>query len=174
MPALAEPLEPARTIEDPTTYEPLSGFSCGPGEEAWERHVNRVVARLFDGEAIPQTLLALEDADGALVAVCSFWLGDLLTPLQRAPIRDAPYINVIGVDRRFQGLRLADGSRPGDAMLHGALATIQALYGHRHVFALVAPENDRAHALFARHGFGEVSPMKGGGQALRIRPPMPI
>lgn len=174
MPELAEPLRPARTVEDPSGYEPLSAFTCGSGEEPWERHVDRVVERLYKGEAIPQTLVVLEDARGALVGVCSFWLGDLMTPLFRTPIREAPYINAIGIDRRFHGARLADGSRPGDALLRGALSEIQALYGARHVFALVAPENSQAHALFARHGFGEVSPLKEGRQALRIRPPMPL
>jgi hypothetical protein len=174
MSELAEPLRPARVVEDPTAYEQLADFSCGAGDAAWESHVDRVVGRLYKGEAIPQTLVVLEDADGRLVGVCSFWLGDLMAPLFRTPIRDAPYINVIGVDRRFHGARLADGSHPGDVLLRGALAAIHGLHGYRHVFALVAPENARAHALFARHGFGEVSPLKEGRQALRIRPPLPV
>jgi hypothetical protein len=169
---LTEPLTPVRAIEDPTHYGPLARFSCGSGEQPWERHVDRVALRLARGEAIPQTLLAVEDAVGELVGLCSFWLGNLLMPMYREPINDAPYINIIGVDARFQGRRLTDGSRAADALLDGALEWIRNLHGAVHVFALVAPENSRGHALFARHAFGEISPMNAGRQALRVRPPL--
>jgi hypothetical protein len=93
-------------------------------------------------------------------------------PMYREPIDDAPYINIIGIDARFQGRRLGDGSHPGDALLDGALECLRKLYGAVHVFALVAPENARAHALFAWHAFGEISPMKPGRQALLVRSPL--
>ncbi len=160
-------------IETPTAYTPLRRFSCAAGADRWEGHVDRVAARLARGEAIPQTLVVLEDAGGALVGVCSFLARTLLLPPRSAPMRGIPYINMIGIDRRFRGHVLADGSRPSDALLAGALEQIGGTYGGRlpHVFALVAPENTHAHALFARHDFGEISPQKPGGEAIRMRAP---
>jgi hypothetical protein len=170
---LAEPLRPARIVERPRRYQPLKGFSCGPGTEPWEGHVNRVVRRLSRGEAIPQTLVVVEDATGALVGVCSFWPRDLLLPLRSQALCAIPYINMIATERRFQGQILEDGSRPGDALLLGVLDHIRGMHGGvlPHVYALVAPANTPAHALFARHDFGEVSPLKAGGDAIRIRAP---
>jgi hypothetical protein len=173
MAGLAEPLRPARIVERPARYQPLQDFSCGPGAQPWERHVNNVAQRLAHGQAIPQALVVLEDATSALVGVCSFWLRELLLPPRQAPLRDSLYINIIAIHQRFRGQRLHDRSRPSDALLAGVLAHMRAT--HRgalpHVYALVAPNNLSAHALFARHGFGEISPLKHGGEAIRIHPP---
>jgi hypothetical protein len=173
MPGLIEPLGPARIVGRPARYEPLKGFSCGPGEQRWERHVDGVAGRLARGQALPQTLVVIEDAADALVGVCSFFPRDLLLPVRSAPLRAIPYINMIGVGHHYRGVALADGSHPADALLDGVLEQIARMHGGSapHVYALVAPQNAQAHALFARHGFGEISPLKQGGEAIRIRPP---
>jgi ribosomal protein S18 acetylase RimI-like enzyme len=171
MAQIVEPLRAVRVVDEPGAYAPLKEFSSGPGAHPWERHVDNVAGRLARGEAIPQALLVLEDAAGALVGVCSYWIDELLAPVYRAPIPQSPYVNMIGVDGRYRGARLADGSRPGDVLLAGVLERMKAKHGACHVFALVAAENVHGHALFARHGFGEISPLKAGRQALRVRPP---
>jgi ribosomal protein S18 acetylase RimI-like enzyme len=174
MAEIVEPLRAVRVVDEPSAYVPLQEFSSGPGEHPWERHVDNVAGRLARGEAIPQALIVLEDAAGALVGVCSYWMDELLAPVYRAPIPQSPYINMIGVDHRYQGVRLADGSGPADVLLRGVLEHMKAKHGASYVFALVATENVRAHALFARHGFGEISPLKPGRQALRVRPPQAL
>lgn len=173
MAELAEPLRPARIVGSPGRYEPLRRFSCGPGAERWERHVNGVAGRLARDEAILQTLVVLEDASGELVGVCSFFPRELLLPPRRQALRNVPYINMIGIDQRFQGRVLGDGTRPADALLGGVLDQIRGMYGGviPHVYALVALENRRTHALFERHDFGQISPRKEGGEAIRIRAP---
>jgi ribosomal protein S18 acetylase RimI-like enzyme len=173
MSELAEPLRPVRVVRQPGRYPPLAEFSCGTGEEPWDRHVNRVAQRLSSEQALPQTLTVLEDDAGELVGICSFWPRDLLLPLRREPLLEIPYINAIAVDRRFRGASLRDGSRPADALLVGALEVIRATHGGvaPHVYALVSSRNERAQALFTRHGFGELSASKPGGEAIRIRPP---
>jgi hypothetical protein len=160
-------------VQRPRSYEPLAGFSCGPGEEAWETHVNRVAERLVSGEAVPQTLVVLEDAAGGLVGICTFWPRDLLLPLHRTPLLEVPYINTIATDARYRGARLADGGRPGDVLLEGALSVIRTMNGGSlpWVYALVAADNARAHSLFERHGFGEVGALTPGGQSIRIHAP---
>jgi len=173
MSELAEPLRPVRVVRQPGRYAPLAGFSCGAGEESWDRHVNRVAQRLYSEQAIPQTLAVLEDDGGELVGICTFWPRDLLLPLRREPLLEIPYINAIGIDRRFRGAALRDGGRPADALLAGVLDVIRGMHGGAapHVYALVASANERGHALFDRHGFGELSATKPGGEAIRIRPP---
>ncbi|HEX5224467.1 MAG TPA: GNAT family N-acetyltransferase [Solirubrobacteraceae bacterium] len=170
---LAEPLRPVRVVRQPGRYHPLAGFSCGAGEDPWDRHVNKVVQRLASEQAIPQTLAVLEDDEGELVGICSFWPRDLLLPLRREPLLEIPYINALGIDRRFQGVGLRDGARPADVLLAGVLDVIRTMHGGAapYVYALVAAGNTRAHALFARHGFGELSALREGGEAIRIRAP---
>jgi hypothetical protein len=170
---LTEPLRPVRIVRQPGRHPALARFSCGPDAQPWDRHVNRVAQRLAAEQAIPQTLTVLEDDAGELVGICSFWPRDLLLPLRRDPLLEIPYINAIGIDQRFHGATLRDGTRAADSLLSGVLDVIRAMHGGAlpHVYALVAASNTRAHKLFARHGFGELSATREGGETIRIHAP---
>jgi len=67
----------------------------------------------------------------------------------------------------------AHNSRVGKERFGGVLEVIRGMHGGAapHVYALVASTNQHGHALFSRHGFGELSATKPGGEAIRIRPP---
>ena len=81
-------------------------------------------------------------------------------------------IHMLGTDRLCRGIRLEDGSRPGDVLLRGALEHLKAAGSGRMpvVSALVTPENGRSRALFDRNGF---SPLKysGEGELIYVRAP---
>src|SRR5580693_868940 len=168
MSEIVEPLRPVRTLLLPKKYLPLRNFSCGRKGGPWEKLVNDCVRDLYLGrETLTQTLVVLEDADGKLIGVCSFYphaLGRFMSDAQR--------IHVIGTDRKYHGERLADDSRPADALLRGALEQIERACNDRmpHVSTLVSPENHRSRALFARHGFREL-PYVGEGAIRCLRAP---
>lgn len=165
---IAEPLRPARILVKPKRYLPLRNFSCGRKGDSSEKLVNECVRNLYLGrEVLSQTLVILEDANGKLVGICSFHpysLGKF--------VGSARCIHVVGVDRRYQGKRLEDGSRPGDALLRGALDQIEITCdgGMPYVAALVSPENRRSRDLFARHGFRDW-PYPGEGEIQCVRSP---
>ena len=166
MPDIAEPLRPARILVTPKKYRPLKDFSCGRKGDYSEKLVNECARNLYLGrETLTQTLVVLEDANGKLIGICSFHphaLGRFSGNAQR--------IHVVGIDRKYRGKRLEDGSRPGDALLHGSLGQIGMAGGDRmpHVSALVNPENHHSRALFARHGFREL-PYPGEGAIKYVR-----
>ncbi|HEV7937964.1 MAG TPA: GNAT family N-acetyltransferase [Solirubrobacteraceae bacterium] len=167
MSEIAEPLRPARILLAPKKYPPLRDFSCGRKGSFSEKLVNDCVRNLYLGrETLAQTLIVLEDANGKLIGVCSFYphaLGRLMGDAQR--------IHVVGVDRRYQGKRLKDGLRPGDVLLRSALEQIELTCVRMpYVSTLVYPENDRSRALFARHGFREL-PYSGEGSIRYLRAP---
>lgn len=168
MPDIAEPLRPARILVTPKKYPPLRAFSCGRKGEWSEKLVNDCTQNLYLGrETLTQTLIVMEDANGRLIGVCSFYphsLGKFTGDAQR--------IHVIGVDRRYHGKRLEDGTRPGDALLRGALGQIEMACEGRmpYVSTLVNPENHRSRALFARHGFRELA-YPGEGAIKYVRSP---
>jgi hypothetical protein len=165
---IAEPLRPTRILLTAKKYSPLRGFSCGRKGDYSEKLVNECVRNLYLGrETLTQTVVVLEDANGKLVGICSFHAH----PLGRF-MGDAQRIHVVGVDRKYQGKRLEDDSRPGDALLRGALELIEVVCDDRmpHVSTLINPENDRSRALFARHGFREM-PYPGEGAIKYVRSP---
>jgi hypothetical protein len=173
MAELAEPLRPARTLDPSKKYKELSAFSCGRRGRRWEAVVNAWAQRVCKGATTePQTILALEDANGEVVGLSSVKPRDLQPLLFRAPM-PLPYIHMIGTDRNYHRQRLKDESSPGDALLIATLARIRDASGGGllpYVWALVHPANKPSHALFARHHFGELSPV-GEGDAVRIRGP---
>jgi hypothetical protein len=168
MPEIAEPLRPVRVLANPKKHLPLRSFSCGRKGQYWERLVNDCVRNLYLGkETLAQTVVVLEDAVGKLIGVCTFHphsLGKFMGDAQR--------IHVVGTDRHYHGQRLADGSRPGDVLLRGALEQIELACDCRmpYVSTLVTPENERSRALFARHGFRDL-PYAGEGEIRYVRAP---
>lgn len=165
---IAEPLRPARILLTAKKYSPLRSFSCGRKGDFSEKLVNECVRNLYLGrETLTQTVVVLEDANGKLMGVCSFHAHSL-----GRFMGDAQRIHVVGVDRRYHGKRLEDGSRPGDALLRGALELIEMVCDDSmpYVSTLVNPENHRSRALFARHGFREL-PYPGEGAIKYVRSP---
>jgi hypothetical protein len=172
MAAIIEPLRPARVLAQPKKFAPLRGFSCGRKGTPWEKMVNEWSRDLYLGiQAHPQTVLVLEDAVGKLIGVCSFNPDPV--PVRAGKLMgEAQRIHMLGTDRLYHGMKLQDGSRPGDVLLRGVLEHIgRVCDGHMpYVWALVTPENDRSHALFDRHGFDRW-PYAGEGEVIRIRDP---
>lgn len=171
MAEIVEPLRPVRLLSDPKKFAPLRTFSCGRQGSRWERAVNNWVKNLSRGVMKDQTVLVLEDAHRSLIGICSYRpqshiLVDVFVG------RDACEIHMLATDRLYHGARTRDGSRPSDVLLSGALGRIKFdCGGHLPcVSALVAPDNDRSHALFDRHGFGWM-PYVGEGDVTRARPP---
>lgn len=172
MAAIAEPLRPARILPKPKKFVPLRSFSCGRQGRSWEKMVNNGARRLSLGtETCPQTVVVLEGANGKLIGFCSFLPHPL--PSSAGVFDDnAQRIHILGTDKQYHGKRLRDGSRPGDALLRGALEQIELACGGSmpYVSALVSPENDRSRALFDRHGFREL-PYSGDGEIIYVRSP---
>jgi hypothetical protein len=175
MAELAEPLKPARLLDQSRRQESAVAFSCGGNGRSWELAVNAWAQRVCSGGTTePQTIVALEDANGSLVGLSSFKPSAIHPLLYREPLWGVPYIHMIGTDRRYHRKRLADGSSPGDALLAATLDAIRDAWDGvlPHVWALVNPKNHPSHAMFSRHGFGEISPV-GKGDAIRVRAPRP-
>lgn len=169
---IVEPLRPARILVKPKKFAPLRNFSCGRKGKSWEKMVNGCARDLYLGkETFTQTVVVLEDAGGKLIGVCSFLAHPLPGPAGKF-FGNAQRIHILGTDRLYHGKRLEDGSRPGDALLCGALEQIKLAYDGRmpYVSALVSPENDRSRALFARHGFRGL-PYLGEGEIVYVRSP---
>jgi hypothetical protein len=165
---IAEPLRPARILLTAKKYLPLRGFSCGRKGDYSEKLVNECARNLYLGrETLTQTLVVLEDTNSKLIGICSFHAHSL-----GRFMGDAQRIHVVGVDRKYHGKRLEDGSRPGDALLRGALELIEVVCDNRmpYVSTLIYPENHRSRALFARHGFREL-PYPGEGAIKYVRSP---
>lgn len=178
MPTVAEPLRPARVLAKPKKYAPLRSFSAGRQGNRWEKIVNEWARSVYLGTQVdPQTVVVVEDARGQLIGVCSFRpralsRAELLLARMPKPAGVPHYIHMLGVDRLYHGQRLQDGSRLGDVLMLGALAQIEQACGGRMpaVWALVTPENERARALFARHGF-QAAPYVGEGEVMYMRDP---
>ncbi len=172
MAGIVEPLRPARILAKPKRFAPLRSFSCGRNGKPWEKMVNEWARLLYQGTApYTETVVVLEDATGRLIGFCSFRAHQL--PIRGAKLaRDTQRVHTLGTDRVCHGLRLEDGTRPGDALLRGALEQIKAACDGRMPFvsALVAPDNARSLALFDRHRFGQL-PYAGEGDVIRVRAP---
>ena len=171
MAEIAEPLRPMRVLSDQKKFVPLKAFSCGRQGNRWERAVNNWVKRVARGDTADETVLVLEDDHHRLIGLCSikpqpYLLVDVFVG------KDAREIHMLATDRLYRGVRLKDGSRPGDVLLAGALEQIKRESGGSLpcVSAVVAPDNDRSHALFDRHGFGWM-PYVGEGEITRALAP---
>jgi ribosomal protein S18 acetylase RimI-like enzyme len=173
---IVEPLRPSRTLAKPKKFTPLRSFSAGRQGTHWEKTVNEWARSVYLGtQADAQTVVVLEDAQGKLIGVSSFRPESpdgpqALTNLKSRLLGTPQYIHMLGIDRRYQGHRLRDGSRLGDVLLSGTLEQIAKACNDRlpEVWALVTPENARARALFARHGFREL-PYAGVGEIAYVR-----
>jgi hypothetical protein len=131
--------------------------------------VNKWARNLYLGKIDAETIVVMEDASNRLIGLCSF-LPDSLPLRPGKLLGQAQRINMLATDRLYHGMKLEDGSRPGDVLLHGALEQIQIACGGSmpYVWALVSPENHRSRALFGRHGFREL-PYKGEGEVVHVR-----
>jgi ribosomal protein S18 acetylase RimI-like enzyme len=107
----------------------------------------------------PDLRIAEDPANGALIGVCATHARTI------GEDPDAAYVLVIGVNAPFRGFRTAAGIGMGDVLLLDALAQIRERWGGDvmpPVWALIAPENARSHALFERHGFEHIAGADGG------------
>jgi hypothetical protein len=127
-----------------------------------------------DALGLPQAVVLLEDAERKLIGLASFRPGDVFTPIHREPL-PGTYIHAIATDYHYHGVRLEDGSSPGDALLVGVLQHIRLGWGGQlpYVWALVSRRNDTSKKMFKRHAFGELAPV-GKGDAVWIRAPSPL
>ncbi|HEX3693220.1 MAG TPA: GNAT family N-acetyltransferase [Solirubrobacteraceae bacterium] len=154
---IVEPLKPVRVLARPEKFPPLKSFSSGSKHKPWELIVDEWASILYLGiQARAQKALVLQDARGNLVGICSFMA-------KRPPAEDneliAAYcIHMLGIDRRYRGARLADGSRPSDILLDGAIDLIKRVCKHHIplIWACTATENHPARSLFNRFGFREL------------------
>jgi hypothetical protein len=169
---IVEPLRPPRILPKPKKFAPLKNFSCGGMGRPWESMVNLWITKLYRGLATEpgQTVVVLEDANRQLIGVSSFKPQPIVAGTSVG--KNAQRIHMIGTDRRYRGKRLQDGSSPGDVLLRGTLEQIKLACGGRmpSVSALVSPDNERSHKLFARHGFRQL-PYMGEGEIIHLRPP---
>jgi ribosomal protein S18 acetylase RimI-like enzyme len=144
-------------------FEPLLRFVCGERGKATEE-VHTIVGRLHSGEAVPQTVLLLEEragdlpGHGALVGVCGLRqlkLFDQIEGLAEMPV--GGHINVIATDRRYRGVRVEPGGqRAGHYLMSAALAQVRAEFGGGpmpYVWAKVLLGNRASNELFLTHGF---------------------
>ncbi len=175
MAELVEPLRPARILDTSKEHPELAAFSCGRKGRKWEKTINDWVKRVCRAETTePQVVLALEDANGEVIGLSGVKPRALQPLLHVKPMLDLPYIHMIGTDHHYHGERLKDKTSPGDALLIATLERIREASGGGlllpYVWAFVHPKNRSSHALFERHGFGELSPA-GKGDAIRILAP---
>lgn len=178
MPEIAEPLRPVRVVAKPKKFPPLRSFCSGRKGNRWEKLVNEWARSVYLGQqAETQTVLVLEDAHRKLIGVAGFKPkplpgSEVIANRLGKLVVSAQYIQMFGIDRLYHGRRLEDGSRLGDVLLCGMLEQIERACGDRmpHVWAHVTPENARARALFARHGFEEL-PYSGEGEIAYARSP---
>lgn len=155
---------------DPTAYLPLRDFSCG-GTVAYEREVDEIARMLCRGEVAFEAVRVAEDAEtGRLIGLCVVARRDIDEVTD-----DAAYIALIGVDARWRGRRLPDGTRIGVFLVGDALREIARIWRAPPmpaVWSLVAPENLASHRIFTHWEFGRV-PHQGAGYDVRFRPPEP-
>jgi hypothetical protein len=178
MPTLAGPVR-FRTLITPKDYPPFIDFCCGK-DRLEEHEVNRTVRRLCAGATEVQQISVIlerataQDANGhpPLVGVCSVATG-VLQGVQGIVGAEGAYIPAIGTDLAYRK-HVLDGSRirPGNALLTGALKTIETMFGGDlmpYVFAKVKPPNRGSKTLFDEHGFEDMGNQ--GGEHILLRPP---
>ncbi|HEX5308511.1 MAG TPA: hypothetical protein VFW38_05450 [Solirubrobacteraceae bacterium] len=170
MPEIAEPLSPVRVLATPKKFAPLKSFSAGRKGNPWEKFINDWARSTYLGTYLePQTVVVLEDSHGKLIGIGSFRPKPLpgserLAASFAKVIGQSHYVHTVAIDRLYRGQRSSDGLRLGDLLLAGVLDQVEIHTEHRTpaVWALVAPENGNARALFRRNDFEEL-PYTGEG-----------
>jgi hypothetical protein len=168
-----------RTLITPKEYPPLVDFCCGKARLE-EHEVNRTVRRIYAGlTEMQQVSVVLEKHSGRdcnghppLIGFCGVATG-VLQGLPGAAEAAGAYIVAFGTDLAYRGHVLEDKiMRPGNALLDGALKTIETLFGGppmAYVFAKVKPTNKGSKQLFDEHCFEDMGNQ--GGEHILLRPP---
>lgn len=178
MPTLAGPLR-SRMLISAKEYPPLIDFCCGKGR--FEEHeVNQTVHRICAGIAqwgwITVVLEKPSETDptghSKLVGVCCV-TSSASPGLGLAGQAEGGYIGAFGTDLEFRKHVLEDGTtRPGNALMRGALEAIQAMFGGPpmvYVFAKVKRSNSASKRLHDEHGFDDTGNSQ--GEHVLLRPP---
>jgi hypothetical protein len=179
MPTVAGPLR-SRMLITPKEYPPLIDFCCGK-ERLEEHEVNTTVHRICAGIAqwgwITVVLEKPSEPDASghakLIGVCC--VASSASPGLGLAGQDSEggYIGAFGTDLEFRKHLLEDGkTRPGNALMRGALEAIQAIFGGPpmvYVFAKVKRSNAASKRLHDEHGFEDTG--NAGGEHVLLRPP---
>jgi hypothetical protein len=178
VPTLTGPLR-SRVLITPKEYPPLVNFCCGKARLE-EHEVNTTVHRICAGIAQWGWITVVLEKPGEpdatghskLVGVCC--VTSSASPGLGLAGQDSEggYIGAFGTDLEFRGHLLEDGTRPGNALMRGALEAIQGMFGGPpmvYVFAKVKLANVASKRLHDEHGFEDTGNQ--GGEHLLLRPP---
>jgi ribosomal protein S18 acetylase RimI-like enzyme len=162
-------------------FEPLKAFCCGDPSVGGDRghaidEVHTIVSRLYNGEAVKQTVVMLEEeggklGSGKLVSVCGVRRLKLFetTPFGSQAAKAMPpggYINVIGTDQRYRSFKIKKGGTScGRYLLGRALRQINKEWNGGpmpYVWAAVRAGNDPSTGMFKSQGFRRLDPPLGG------------
>lgn len=157
-----EPIGPVEVqiLEQPAGDARLRYFTCGwPGKAVTE--VNQTARRLSLDESLGRRtdVVTLTTMSGDLIG----WSGIQrrhLCEVDDAPIPAGAYIVAIGTAWKYQGRRLDDGRRPGDALMTGTLEQIDTMfddYPSPYTWARVLADNTKSLRLFTDRGFKHFS-----------------
>jgi hypothetical protein len=164
------PLNASWTVaNEPSQYPPLVDFCCGKDGEA-AHEVNRTARRLWSNTTVePQVAVVLVENDvprfdnfAPLIGLCGVGARVLEVPSPIDGLDDGEeggYIVAFGIDSAYQGRKMADGSRPGNALLEGALHVVKAAFPGgrmRFVKAKILSDNRKSSRLFDEHGFDDL------------------
>jgi ribosomal protein S18 acetylase RimI-like enzyme len=161
-------------------FEPLKTFCCGDPSVGGEigqaiEEVHTIVSRLYNGEAVKQTVVVLEEeggklGSGKLVGVCGIRRLKLFeTAVGSQAVKAMPpggYINVIGTDQRYREFKVKKGGTScGRHLLGRALKQINKEWHGGpmpYVWAAVLTGNDPSTGMFRSQGFQRLDPPFGG------------
>jgi len=157
--AVVEPIGPVEVqiLEKPKGDARLRFFTCGWIGNKAVAEVNwaaRLLSRGMLPGQLPTAVVTLTTAAGDLIG----WAGVQRRHLCEVPvpILAGAYIVAIGTAWKYQGRRLDDGRRPGDALMMGTLEKIATLfddYPSPYTWARVLGDNTKSLRLFTDHGF---------------------
>jgi hypothetical protein len=179
MPTLTGPLR-SRMLITPKEYPPLVNFCCGK-ERLEEHEVNATVHRICAGVAQWGWIAVVlekpseKDATGhaQLIGVCCVTNQTLEGVDGVEDGAEGGYIGAFGTDLLYRKHVLDDGqTRPGNALMRGALQAIEAMFGGPpmvYVFAKVKRSNTASKTLHDEHGFDDTG--NAGGEHVLLRPP---
>jgi hypothetical protein len=144
-------------LDNPKGDDRLRFFTCGRTGDAAVAEVNWAARMLSRGlllGQIPTVVVTLTKTAGELIG----WAGVQRRHLceVHSPLPPGAYIVAIGTTWRYQGRRLDDGRRPGDALMAGTLDKIATLfddYPSSYTWARVLPDNAKSLRLFTDHDF---------------------